>query len=46
MSRRVDCAYLARLVCEHRLSEHDAVQTARDLTYNLPKNVYRIADDM
>jgi glucuronate isomerase len=44
MSRRVDCSYLARLVCEHRLSENDALQTAKDLTYNLPKQSYRIGD--
>ena len=45
MSRRVDCAYLARLVCQHRLSEYDAVQTAKDLAYNLSKKAYRIGDD-
>lgn len=42
MSRRVDCSYLARLVCEHRISETDALTIATDLTYNLPKQTYRI----
>jgi glucuronate isomerase len=44
MSRRIDCAYLARLVCEHRLSESDAHTIASDLTYKLPKKAYRITD--
>jgi glucuronate isomerase len=43
-SRRVDCAYLARLVCEHRLSETDAHTIANDLTYKLPRQAYRISD--
>ena len=43
MSRRVDSAYLARLVCEHRISEADAHAIAADLSYNLPKATYRIA---
>jgi len=42
MSRRIDCSYLARLVCEHRLSEHEAQEIATDLTYHLPKKTYRI----
>jgi glucuronate isomerase len=42
MSRRIDCSYLARLVCEHRLSEYEARSIAIDLTYNLPKKTYRI----
>lgn len=45
MSRRVDCSYLAGLVCEHRLSEDDALEIAKDLTYNLSKQAYRIGDD-
>lgn len=45
MARRVDCSYLARLVCEHRLEETDAHIIARDLTYNLPKQAYRIDGD-
>jgi len=45
MSRRIDCSYLARLVGEHRLTEDDALQVAKDLTYNLPKKAYRIEDN-
>jgi glucuronate isomerase len=40
LSRRVDAGYLARLVAEHRLSEDEAVQTAVDLAYHLPKAAY------
>ncbi len=39
--RRVDAGYLARLVLEHRLSLAEAVDTAVDLAYNLPKQSYR-----
>jgi glucuronate isomerase len=39
--RRVDAGYLARLVLEHRLSQDEAVETAVDLAYNLPKESYR-----
>ena len=39
--RRVDAGYLSRLVLEHRLSTDEAVETAIDLTYNLPKESYR-----
>jgi len=42
VARRVDCAFLARLVCEHRLSEQEAVETAADLAYGLPKKAYRL----
>jgi glucuronate isomerase len=38
--RRVDAGYLARLVLEHRLSLDEAVETAVDLTYNLPLESY------
>jgi len=38
--RRVDAGYLARLVLEHRLSPDEAVETAIDLTYHLPKESY------
>ena len=38
--RRVDAGYLARLVLEHRLSMDEAIETAIDLTYNLPKESY------
>jgi glucuronate isomerase len=41
-ARRVDCAFLARLVCEHRLTEDDAHQVAQDLAYHLPKRAYKL----
>ncbi|XAS77060.1 glucuronate isomerase [Dermatophilaceae bacterium Sec6.4] len=40
LSRRIDAGYLARLVCEHRLTQDEAVETAIDLAYNLPKTSY------
>ena len=40
LSRRIDAGYLARLVCEHRLEEDEAVEAAVDLAYNLPKLAY------
>ena len=42
IARRVDCAFLASLVAEHRLDEDEAVETARDLAYNLPKAAYKL----
>jgi glucuronate isomerase len=41
LSRRVDAGYLARLVVEHRLNMDEAVETAIDLAYNLPKESYQ-----
>ncbi len=41
LSRRVDAGYLARLVLEHRLSHDEAVETAIDLAYHLPKLAYQ-----
>ena len=38
--RRIDAGYLSRLVLEHRLSSDEAIDTAIDLTYNLPKESY------
>jgi glucuronate isomerase len=38
--RRIDAGYLARLVLEHRLGLDEAIETAIDLTYNLPKDSY------
>ena len=38
--RRVDAGFLARLVLEHRLDLTEAVETAVDLAYNLPKLSY------
>jgi glucuronate isomerase len=42
VARRIDCAYLARLVAEHRLREAEAYEVASDLAYNLPKLAYRL----
>ncbi|MGW2091961.1 glucuronate isomerase [Promicromonospora sukumoe] len=40
LARRVDAGYLARLVAEHRLDLDEAVETAADLAYHLPKQAY------
>jgi len=42
MARRVDCAYLAKLVSDHRLEEDEAMELAHDLTYGLAKKAYRL----
>ena len=42
VARRIDVAYLARLVAEHRLREDEAYEVAADLAYNLPKLAYRL----
>lgn len=42
IARRVDCAFLARLVAEHRLTESEAFELARDLAYTLAKEAYRL----
>ena len=42
VARRIDCAYLAGLVLEHRLSMNDAFEVAHDLTYRLPMEAYRV----
>jgi glucuronate isomerase len=42
MARRVDCAWLARLVADHRLDEEEARTIARDLAYGLAKSTYRL----
>jgi glucuronate isomerase len=42
VARRCDCAWLARLVAEHRLSEEDAAELAHDLAYQLAKEAYRL----
>jgi glucuronate isomerase len=41
IARRVDCAFLAGLVADHRLREDEAFELARELTYDLPKRAYR-----
>ncbi len=42
VARRIDCAFLARLVAEHRLEEDEAMEVAVDLAYRLPKTAYRL----
>ena len=42
VARRCDCAYLARLVAEHRLDEDDAAELAHDLAYRLAREAYRL----
>jgi glucuronate isomerase len=42
VARRMDCAFLAKLVCEHRLAEDEAFEVAYDLTYRLVKKAYRL----
>ena len=42
MSRRVDCAFLARLVAEHRLDEDEAFDVAHALTSTLVRQAYKL----
>ena len=42
VARRVDCAFLGRLVAEHRLDEDEAFELAHQLTYDLVKKAYRL----
>ncbi|HLJ72541.1 MAG TPA: glucuronate isomerase, partial [Roseiarcus sp.] len=42
MARRCDCAFLARLVADHRLDEDEAHDVAHDLAYSLAKRAYRL----
>jgi glucuronate isomerase len=42
VARRIDCAFLAKLVVEHRLDEDEAFELAHDLTYNLVRNAYKL----
>ncbi|MEM9104305.1 MAG: glucuronate isomerase [Pseudomonadota bacterium] len=41
MARRIDCAFLAERVADHRLREEEAFEIARDLAYTLPRKAYR-----
>ena len=40
LARRIDAGYLGRLVAEHRLDLDEAIETATDLAYRLPKRSY------
>ncbi|MBB3997970.1 glucuronate isomerase [Aureimonas pseudogalii] len=42
VARRVDCAYLARLVADGRLDEDEAHELSLDLAYRLAKQAYRL----
>jgi glucuronate isomerase len=42
VARRIDCAFLARLVGEGRLAPDEAQELAVDLAYNLPKRAYKL----
>ena len=42
VARRIDCAFLARLVTEHRLELDEAFEVAHDLAYGLVKKAYRL----
>jgi len=42
VARRVDCAFLAGLVCEHRLTLTEAATIASDLAHDQPLRVFRL----
>jgi glucuronate isomerase len=42
LARRAHCAFLARLVAEHRLEGADAADLAIDFAYRLPKAAFRL----
>ena len=42
VARRMDCAFLAELVSDHRLDEDEAREVALDLAYRLAKQAYRL----
>ncbi len=42
MARRMDAAFLAKLVAEHRLDEEEAFEVVHDLAYRLAKKAYRL----
>jgi glucuronate isomerase len=42
VARRVDCAFLARMVAEHRLDEAEAAALAVELTTGLVRRAYRL----
>jgi glucuronate isomerase len=42
VARRVDCAFLARLVAEHQLDEDEAAEVAHALAYELSRKAYRL----
>ncbi len=42
VARRIDAAYLGRLVAEHRMDEDEAAEVIHDLTVGLARKVYRL----
>jgi glucuronate isomerase len=42
VARRIDCAFLGRLVAQHRLDEAEAFEVIQDLTVNLVKKAYKL----
>jgi glucuronate isomerase len=42
VARRVDCAFLARLVAEHRIDEDEAFELAQELTVGLVRKAYKL----
>lgn len=42
VARRIDCAFLGRLVAEHRIDEDEAYDVAHALTYRLVKEAYKL----
>ena len=44
VARRVDAAYLAKLVADGRLPLDEAADTAAQLAYHLPKHVFRLGE--
>ncbi len=42
VARRMDCAFLAKLVAEHRLGEDEAAEVAYALSYGLVREAYRL----
>jgi len=42
VARRIDCAFLGRLVAEHRLDEDEAFEVVQDFTVNLVKKAYKL----
>jgi glucuronate isomerase len=42
VARRIDCAFVGRLVAEHSLDEDEAFEIVQDLTVNLVRKAYRL----
>ncbi len=42
VARRIDCAFLGRLVAQHRLDEDEAFELIQDLTVNLVRKAYKL----